>query len=448
MSEIYDLPLSYQLVRKHIKATFRRFFNKYIVIGKENIPSEGPVIFAPNHLNALMDALGVLTICPDNYSMVYLARADIFKNKKVARILRSMKILPAFRIRDGIENLGRNADVFDECVELLKRHNALCIMPEGNQELERKIRPLVKGIFRIAFSAQQALGSSKSIKIIPVGFEYEDFVKFGKNVIVNIGQPIEVLDYIKTYNENPPVAINEIRNRLKTDLENLTVHLDTKEYYSCFETSVNVANEAMLHKMGLSDNLANRFMARKEIGKKLVQLEKSGDKIITLNQLCSELNTKLKEENLRIENLTRNTGNLGTIAMKCGFYFLTLPVFILGLIFNFLPFQSPVYIRKAMKVKFSGFFSSFHYVLSLLTFPVFYIIQTLAVVSIFSLTWWEGLLFIPAQYFAGKFAFYFWYKKVKKLIFDFKIRKFKKQNPTKFDFLIQLSNRISKIIVD
>ena len=119
MSKIYELPLSFRLVKKYIRFTFKRFYSEFIVLGKENIPVEGQVIFAPNHLNALMDALAVHSISPDNYATVFLARSDIFRKKVLARILRACKIMPAFRIRDGIENLGKNNEVFDKCSALL-----------------------------------------------------------------------------------------------------------------------------------------------------------------------------------------------------------------------------------------------------------------------------------------------------------------------------------------
>ncbi len=36
------------------------FYRKVIVLGRENINPDHPLIFAPNHQNALMDALAVL----------------------------------------------------------------------------------------------------------------------------------------------------------------------------------------------------------------------------------------------------------------------------------------------------------------------------------------------------------------------------------------------------
>ena len=76
------------------------FYRKIIVVGRENINPDEHLIFAPNHQNALMDALAVLFT--HKGQPIFLARADIFKKKTVASLLYFMKILPVYRIRDEI----------------------------------------------------------------------------------------------------------------------------------------------------------------------------------------------------------------------------------------------------------------------------------------------------------------------------------------------------------
>ena len=76
------------------------FYRKVIVLGRENINPDDPLIFAPNHQNALMDALAVLFT--HKGQPVFLARADIFKRKTIAAILYFLKILPVYRIREGL----------------------------------------------------------------------------------------------------------------------------------------------------------------------------------------------------------------------------------------------------------------------------------------------------------------------------------------------------------
>ncbi|MDD5184822.1 MAG: 1-acyl-sn-glycerol-3-phosphate acyltransferase, partial [Paludibacter sp.] len=133
MSDKNNYPFIVRLLKKYVIFTFKRFYSEYIVVGRENIPTDCPVILAPTHLNALMDALAVHSISPENQTVTFLARSDIFKNKIVAWFLTGIKIMPAFRMRDGMENLGKNNDIFERCVEVLHNNNAIGIMPEGNQ---------------------------------------------------------------------------------------------------------------------------------------------------------------------------------------------------------------------------------------------------------------------------------------------------------------------------
>ena len=286
MSRIYDLPFLYRIGKKYVVFIYKNYYNKITITGTENIPETGPVIFAPNHLNALMDDMAVLMFASKKHSTVYLGRADMFKKPLVARFLRFAKIMPAFRIRDGYENLKKNTETFDESAEVLKNGHALCIMPEGNQELERKVRPLVKGIFRIAFTAQNEIGEAKNVTILPVGLDYEHFIRFGKNLTINIGKPINVSDYINDFNENQAKAINEIKDKLKFELNELTVNLDTVENYELFELVFNIiTSKAAAEKIY---NATDLFKFRKQTAKSLINIEKhSPEKITKLKDLSN-----------------------------------------------------------------------------------------------------------------------------------------------------------------
>jgi 1-acyl-sn-glycerol-3-phosphate acyltransferase len=107
-------------------------------VGLEKIPADTPVLFAPNHQNALMDALAVLFAA--RKPVGFLARADIFKKPAIAKTLNLLKILPIYRIRDGVELLGRNQEVFDNTIEVLNSNTPICILPEGNHEGKKQLR--------------------------------------------------------------------------------------------------------------------------------------------------------------------------------------------------------------------------------------------------------------------------------------------------------------------
>ena len=62
MKDICEYRRAYNIIRRYVIFTFKRFYGEYIVNGKENIPEDGPVIYAANHLNALMDPLAVISL--------------------------------------------------------------------------------------------------------------------------------------------------------------------------------------------------------------------------------------------------------------------------------------------------------------------------------------------------------------------------------------------------
>src|ERR1035437_8832274 len=106
------------------------FYRKVIILGRENINPEHHLIFAPNHQNALMDALAVLFT--QEGQLIFLARADIFKKRIIAAILYFLKILPVYRIRDGFRSLKGNDEIFTKTLDVLKSKKGLVILPEGD----------------------------------------------------------------------------------------------------------------------------------------------------------------------------------------------------------------------------------------------------------------------------------------------------------------------------
>jgi len=448
MSTIYDHTFSFSLIRKYISFTFKRYYGEYIVIGKENIPTGCPIIFAPNHTNALMDALAVHVIAPPKLSVIFLARADIFNNKMAAKALDMAKIMPAFRMRDGVENLGRNQEIFDKCVDVLHHNMALGIMPEGNQEVERKLRPLVKGIFRIAFAAQQKYGNKPGVKIVPIGLDFGDIIKAGKHIIITVGKPIEVSDYMVEHANNPVTAMNEIREKLKKSLNDISFNLATDKYYESFEIATEVCNTDYLNKLQLPNQTEYRFVVRQKIAKKLVELESNEpEKAELLSSHCNEYAEKLKKLNLRNWVLEQAPFNSLWLISDSLLLFWTFPLFISGLIVNFLPFFLPVFIRKKIfKTEFTGFFSSLQYALGLFTFPIFYIVQTILFWSLTNFPLWVSILFCLMQYTMGKSALK-WNSKFQKLRAIMRFNRYKKSKPDQVSETESVRKQIIKLVM-
>ena len=79
--KIQDFSLLYATLRYYVDLVLKLSYRNIRYVGRENIPQDGAVIYAPNHTNALMDAMVILAM--DRKAKVFVARADIFKKAKI-----------------------------------------------------------------------------------------------------------------------------------------------------------------------------------------------------------------------------------------------------------------------------------------------------------------------------------------------------------------------------
>ena len=118
MRKIYEKDPAYSLLKPIVDWCTRHSYRKVEVRGQENLPTDGPVILAANHCNTLMDAIVILRAHKD--TTVFGARADMFNNKLIAKIMYFLRILPMVRQRDGLRNVLKNVETQDTIVEILE----------------------------------------------------------------------------------------------------------------------------------------------------------------------------------------------------------------------------------------------------------------------------------------------------------------------------------------
>jgi len=364
------------------------FYKKFTVLGKDNILKDKALIFTPNHQNALMDALALLFSM--DKILVFVARSDIFKKPAVARILYFLKILPIYRVRDGFDTIKKNKEIILKTVDILTSGNAMVILPEGNHSGLRRLRPLKKGFARMAFQAEEANDFKLDIHIVPVGIDYDNYQNYKSSPIVIFGEPIPVKEYIDLYKENPAVAINNIKDRLTDHIKPLIVDIESEDNYDLYNELRVIYRTQMAETLKVdSKDIKNRVLIDQHTIKHVADYEKANpDGLIGYQDTILkfvELRDKLGFTNSIIEQK-------GLCFMKMFFNSIallaTLPVFLFGYINNILAYWLPITFSK--KIKDPQFQSSFKFVISLLSFPIFYIIQCITILLVFND--WEVVL--------------------------------------------------------
>ena len=215
----------YYTLRVYVWLGLHFYFRKIIIHGRENIPTGHPILFTPNHQNAFMDALLVVT---SNGSFThFLTRADIFKKGFVHWLLSTINLVPIYRIRDGWNALDRNQETFNQCTELFEKGESILIFPEGNHGKYRRLRPLSKGFTRVVFEALQK-DPSLQLYIVPVGLNYTAHRSFFSSVSVYYGKPLLTNSY---FDQPQPNGANQLRQDLAQSMQNLITHVDDEENY-------------------------------------------------------------------------------------------------------------------------------------------------------------------------------------------------------------------------
>jgi 1-acyl-sn-glycerol-3-phosphate acyltransferase len=178
-----------EILRLLIKIALYGYFNKIIVRGKKNIPLNKSIILVGNHQNALLDPLLLAT--HTRLNPYFLARASAFSNPIADKLLRYIRMLPVFRIRDGFGSIPQNQATFEQTIDVLKPNGTVIIFAEGNHSIVRNVRILSKGFTRIAFGFKEKYPVSDLV-ILPVGFDYSCHLRSGGSVILTFGKPIPV----------------------------------------------------------------------------------------------------------------------------------------------------------------------------------------------------------------------------------------------------------------
>ena len=168
------------------------------IIGLENVPKEGPLIFCGNHRSYLDPPLLVATAKRD---MKFLAKEELYKNKFLAFLGWAFEAIPVKRDEKDISAIKTS-------LKDLKEGKCIALFPEGTRNGLEKGEKIKDGV---AFFALRS-----GAKIVPCGIK--GGTKEHRKVTIRYGKP---LDYSKYKGSKDKEILDKITNEVMDNIINL-----------------------------------------------------------------------------------------------------------------------------------------------------------------------------------------------------------------------------------
>ncbi len=400
---IHDKNRFYFMLRIYVDRLFKAAYRRVEYYGQEKIPRNGAIIYAPNHTNTLMDALAVLAI--DKQAKVFVARADVFKNPTALKILTFLKMLPINRMRDGSENLAKNEEINDTIVEVLHDKTPFCILPEGTHRAKHSLMPLQKGLFRIAFQANDHFGEEMPVYIIPVGIEYGHFFRYRSSLLVQLGDPINVTDFVQKNNQlSQPEQINELRDILSDGLKREILHIKDDGNYDATLELCRICSDEQQREMKLKQKtLLNNFRASKKTIQEVEEfLENDHRQTQHLLNITKDFTDKRHNANIGAESYLQKH-IYGVMIRRLLLMLLGFPYFVFSAIATAPITLLSIWVCSLFKDK--AFHNTLRYLISFILLPVFLLIIGLIIGFVLGWIWAiiVVVLFIPSFFFLHEY---------------------------------------------
>jgi 1-acyl-sn-glycerol-3-phosphate acyltransferase len=184
----------YRILRWVAGVALHWFYRDIRIVGRERIPSRGPLLIAANHQNALVDSLVIGWLVPRPVTMT--AKATLANNPIIAAIFRLLGVVPLRRMHDESAPAGasaprqdRNQCAFREILNVLENSGTVLFFPEGKSHNGHSLEPLKTGLARLALQARTERGIT-GLNILPIGLLFEDKGTPGTVLGAYIGKPI------------------------------------------------------------------------------------------------------------------------------------------------------------------------------------------------------------------------------------------------------------------
>lgn len=400
----------YRVLRKIIKIALFIFFRKIVVTGRENIPDKGPLIIVANHPNTLMDPLLVASLVRQHVG--FLGNASIFSNKLLIAIFRYFHVIPVFRKKDV--KTGEKPDnraSFSKCHEYLAGGNTLLIFPEGDSYYELKLREIKTGTARIALSFEELNNFESNLKIVPVALDYSDSIQFRSMISITVSPPLSTREYKESYLKNEYDCVKQLSEDIRKELAKNVIETSGKEQEMFLINAHRFYTTFHEPDADLYQNPRRSLELRKQLSNALHYIQQNAsDLYLDTQTSINSFFNELKTTGLTVGFFTDKFLNKNKLLVIIGYlltFTILMPLYLFGLVANYLPYILPAKIFEALHIDIE-YKTSVALVSGLITFPLFYSIEIVLFRYFISPETWHSLLFLLLLPVTGYITMFYW----------------------------------------
>ena len=232
------VPALYSGFKSYVRfLTEKIYYRKVYYLNTENVPEDGtPLLVVSDHQNSLNDALGILMSIRDRVVHV-IVRADVFALSPIAdKFLRSIGLLPAFRLNwEGEAALKNNGATFRDSEKSLLDGSTVAIYPEAGHQDRHWLGTFSYGYTKMAFEAAEMGNFEKEIFILPSCNHYSEYAGLRNEMLIKYGTPISLKPYYELYKTKPRTAQREVNTLVREQINSLMLNIQDTENYDAID---------------------------------------------------------------------------------------------------------------------------------------------------------------------------------------------------------------------
>jgi 1-acyl-sn-glycerol-3-phosphate acyltransferase len=386
----------------------RVFFRRFEVRNRHLMPNEGPLLLVSNHPNTFMDPIVTASLL--RQPVFFIAKSTVFGSSFQNWMLRQMHLIPIHRREDNPGQPVSNEEAFAASFKALQQQKTLLIFPEGNSFNQRRLRKIKTGTARIALGAEADANYGLGIKILPVGLNYSAPTRFRSDVFVDVGEPITVADYATAYRQDGQAAVLALTEEIRQRLEQLIIHTPTDEEDELARQVEAIYKERLTATAPAQAAPHEQdFLLTKAIVRSISHFSQTQPvRVVALKQKLSSYMLQLRR--LRLQDTLmgkRSDTVLRQSILNLLYLVLGLPLYLYGLLHNYLPYIIPSKVARAV-TKEEEWHAPIMLTVGIFTFPLFYLLEVWLVQDSFELPLPWAVLYFLSLPVSGFFTLHYW----------------------------------------